>query len=96
MLAKSGDLDVKVSRNGDGLITSGLVIGESDFDHISTIVESDKGDFKDCPVLGVGKRYLKSVAKAAQMRADVQTQLELDGYKAEVQVDAAGKLTIDV
>lgn len=95
-LGKNRDLEVKVSRNASGLITGGLVVGESDFDHISTIIESDKGDFKDYPVLGVGKQYIKSVGRVAEMRADVQTQLELDGYRADVQVDSTGKLTVDV
>lgn len=95
-LGKNGDLEIKVARDSGGLISSGLVVGESDFDYISTIIESDKGDFKDYPVLGIGKQYIKSVGRAAEMRADVQTQLELDGYKADVQVDDTGKLTIDV
>lgn len=95
-LGESGDLAVRVVRDSSGLITSGLMIGESDFDHISMIVESSKGDFKDYPVIGVGKQYLKTVGRAAEMRADVQTQLELDGYKADVQVGDSGKLTIDV
>ena len=46
-------------------------------------------------MLGVGERYLKSVGRAAEMRADVQTQLELDGYKADVQVSDTGELVID-
>ena len=47
-------------------------------------------------MLGIGERYLKSVGRAAEMRADILTQLELDGYKADVQVSDTGKLVIDV
>lgn len=96
MLGENGDLKVEVTRDASGLIIQGVVVDESDFDHISVIVESSKGDFKDCPVLGVGKQYLKTVGRVAEMRADVQTQLELDGYKADVQVSDTGKLVIDV
>lgn len=96
VLAESGDLKVEVIRDALGLIAQGLVVGESDFDHISMIVEGSKGDFKDVPVLGVGRQYLKTVGRASEMRADVQTQLELDGYKADVQVSNQGKLVIDV
>ena len=89
------ELKVKVMKDADGLITQGLVVDESDYDHVALIVASNKGDFKDYPVLGVGERYLKSVGRAAEMRADVQTQLELDGYNADVQVSDTGELVID-
>jgi len=96
LLGDNGEVQVKVVRDSSGLITQGLVVGESDYSHIRLIVESSQGDFKDCPVLGVGERYLKSVGRAAEMRADILTQLELDGYKADVQVSDTGKLVIDV
>ncbi|WP_455971992.1 hypothetical protein [Bacteroides congonensis] len=96
LLGDNGDLQVKVVRDSSGLITQGLVVGESDYTHVKLIVESSQGDFKDYPVLGIGERYLKSVGRAAEMRADILTQLELDGYKADVQVSDTGKLVIDV
>lgn len=96
LLGDNGDLQVKVVRDSSGLITQGLVAGESDYTHVKLIVESSQGDFKDYPVLGIGERYLKSVGRAAEMRADILTQLELDGYKTDVQVSDTGKLVIDV
>ena len=96
VLGVNGDLKVEVIRDSNGMIVQGVVIGDSDYDHISMIVESQKGDFKDYPVLGVGKQYLKTVGRATEMRADISTQLELDGYKADVQVSDEGKLVIDV
>lgn len=96
LLGDNGDLQVKVMRDSSRLITQGLVVGESDYEHVKLIVESSQGDFKDFPVLGVGERYLKSVGRAAEMRADILTQLELDGYKADVRVSDTGKLEIDV
>lgn len=96
LLGDNGDLLVKVVRDSSGLITQGLVVGESDYNHVVLIVESNQGDFKEFPVLGLGDRYLKSVGRVAEMRADILTQLELDGYKADVQVSDTGKLVIDV
>lgn len=96
VLDERGDLKVTIVRDSHGLILQGLTVDNSDFDHVSMIVESNKGDFKDYPVLGIGEQYLKSVRRAAELRADIQTQLELDGYKADVQVDSTGKLVIDV
>lgn len=96
VLNDSGDIKLQVVRDASGLIIRGLAIGESDSDHISLIISSNKGEFKEYPVLGVGEQYLKSVGRISEMRADIQTQLELDGYKANVQVSDTGKLVIDV
>ena len=96
VLDETGDLKVQVVRDADGLITQGLVVSESDYDHVGLIVGSNRGDFKEFPVLGVGEQYLKSVGRVAEMRANILTQLELDGYKADVQVTDEGKLVIEV
>lgn len=96
LMDETGDLRVQVVRDAAGLIVQGLVVGESDYDHVALIVGSNRGDFKEFPVLGVGEQYLKSVGRVSQMRADIQTQLELDGYKADVQVSDTGKLVVDV
>lgn len=96
LLREDGDLLVKVTRDGGGMITQGLVVSDSDYDHVRLIVESNQGDFKEFPVLGVGDKYLKSVGRVAEMRADILTQLELDGYKADVKVSDEGKLVIDI
>ena len=53
LLGDNGEGQVKVVRDSSGLITQGLVVGESDYSHIRLIVESSQGDFKDCPVLGI-------------------------------------------
>lgn len=91
-----GDLKISVVKDREGIIVQGLIVDESDYDHVAMIVGSNKGDFKDYPVLGIGEQYLKSVGRTAELRADAQTQLELDGYKADVQINSAGKLVIDV
>ncbi|WP_455592932.1 hypothetical protein [Bacteroides sp.] len=96
VLDEYGDVKVTVVRDAQGLITQGLVLGGSDYDHVALIIESNKGDFKDYPVLGIGEQYLKSVGRTAELRADVQAQLGLDGYKADIQVSSTGKLVIDV
>lgn len=91
-----GDLKISVVKDREGIIVQGLIVDESDYDHVAMIVGSNKGDFKDYPVLGIGEQYLKSVGRTAELRADAQTQLELDGYKADVQIRSTGKLVIDV
>lgn len=94
--ADSGDLKVEVQRDGNGLITHGLVIDDNNYDCVNALMTANKGEIKEFPVLGLGERYLKSVGRASEITAEVQTQLELDGYKADVSIDAVGKLIIDV
>ena len=45
LLGDNGEVKVKVVRDSSGLITQGLVVGESDYSHIRLIVESSQGDF---------------------------------------------------
>lgn len=96
VLDEHEDLKISVVKDREGIITQGLIVDESDYDHVAMIIGSNKGDFKDYPVLGIGEQYLKSVGRTAELRADVQTQLELDGYKADVEISSTGKLVIDV
>ena len=43
MLDERGELKVKVMKDADGFITQGLVVDESDYDHVALIVASIKG-----------------------------------------------------
>ena len=96
VIGDTGDLKVQVVRDAAGVITQGLVVSDNDGDCVQLIVESNKGEFKAFPVLGVGEQYLKSVGRVAEMRADIMTQLELDGCKADVRVTDDGRVVIDV
>ena len=93
----TGDLKIQVKRE-NGVIVSGLVIGETDYQNVDFIVIANKGDFKEYPTLGVGlERYLKSVGKQGNLRREIEIQLGVDGYKAgDVSVSNTGKIEINV
>lgn len=94
----TGDLSVKVVRDASGKIISGLTLGNIDYQNIRLVILSDKGDFKEHPVLGVGAtRYLKSVGRQHELRREISVQLDAIGYsKADVTVTSDGKLEIDI
>lgn len=75
--------DFLTDDNGDLLIVNGdFVIGESSHQHINDIVLSNKGDFKQWPLLGFGAhRYLKTVKKPIDFERDLKIQLEYAGFE---------------
>jgi len=91
------DLVIKVKRE-NGVIVSGLAVGETDYQNIDFLVTSNKGDFKEYPILGVGaERFLKSVGKQGELRREIAIQLEADGYKTtDIMVSNTGEIEINV
>ena len=85
-------------REASGKIISGLTIGDTDYQNIRLIVLSNKGDFKEHPILGVGaERYLKSVGREHELRREIAVQLDAVGYgKADVTVTKDGLVDINV
>jgi hypothetical protein len=75
-----GDLMIAVRRDSEGMILGGLVVGNSDEQHIEHNLICNKGEIKGHPYIGceivkedkgiLGERFLKKV----------QQSLELDGY----------------
>lgn len=98
VLGENGDLDIQVQRDEKGLITSGLTVGETDFQNIDLLIIANKGDFKEHPVLGVGaEKYLKSVGRKDEFRREISVQLEAIGYpNADIKISDTGILEIDV
>ncbi|GAB6121658.1 hypothetical protein [Dysgonomonas termitidis] len=94
----TGDLDINVIRDADGRILSGLTPGDTDYQNIRLLMLSDKGDFKEQPVLGVGaEKYLKSTGRENDLRREIAVQLDATGYgSADVTVAADGIIEINI
>lgn len=83
------DLLIDVVKDASGMITQGLVIGETDSQNVDIIVNANKGEIKEYPTLGVGLiKYVKSVNKERELVREVSVQLEQDGYKAKITMDS--------
>lgn len=69
-------------REVNGLISSGLVIGNIDFQRCRLIIEAQKGEFKEYPTMGFGiENYLKTVVSASRQKfiTELTKELKSDG-----------------
>jgi hypothetical protein len=77
--------------------TGDFDFGPSDNDHISDIILSFPGEWKQYPAIGVGVRqYVKSSGKEQELQRSVKLNLISDGYTVtnpKVEIDANGKVT---
>lgn len=71
----SDELDLSI-KNGD------FVISESDQTHVIALIKSNRGAFKEFPLLGVGiDNYIASSGTNLVLKRNMTVQLESDGYK---------------
>jgi hypothetical protein len=82
LIDETGDLIIKPVRE-NGLITSGLVIGNNDYQCVRLVIEAQKGEFKEYPTLGFGiDNYLKSPDDVKQKFVNELTkELKSVGFK---------------
>lgn len=90
------DLLVDVVKDLNGLITSGLVIGESDNQNADIIIQSKKGEIKEYPVLGAHLvRFVNSTNRDREMIREITVNLNVDGYKPTITIATDGTLKIN-
>jgi hypothetical protein len=85
--------DLKLDSTGTLLIRANdLVIGESDNQNIADIIESEKGEFKRTPQIGVGSNnFINSPMDAENIKSIVTLNLQLDGFTVQdVEVEISG------
>lgn len=89
--------DILLDDDGDLLIENGdFVIGESDTEHIKSILMANKGDFKEFPELGVGMEELLNDDAITQFLIDAKKNLEYDGLQVNnISFTDEGKLNVD-
>jgi hypothetical protein len=62
-------------------LSGDFVIAESDQQHISDILRSYPGEWKENPEIGVGLRgYFESAGKEQEIERNILVQLKADGY----------------
>ena len=82
LLDENNDLQIKTIRE-NGIITSGLVIGNNDYQCVKSVIEAQKGEFKEVPTVGFGiDNYLKLPGDAGQKFVNELTkELKSVGFK---------------
>ena len=74
--------DILISNN-DFIIENGdFKVGISDFQHFQVIINSQKGEFKQFPIIGVGiESYLNSNSSEQEIIGLIRDNLTLDKVK---------------
>jgi len=89
LLDENFELAINVVRDDNGLITSGIQVGNIDYQRVRMILLAQKGEFKEFPTLGFGiDSYLKSNVQAVKQRFvnEMTKELKSDGMNAKVTV----------
>jgi hypothetical protein len=73
--------DILFDENGDLAITNGdFVIGESLDQEVAAILQMNKGDLKEYPILGPGLiRLVNSNTSAIELKQLIKSELKRDG-----------------
>lgn len=93
--------DILLDNTHELLITNGdLVLGESDQQHIDLLLLTEKGEWKQSALTGIGiRRYAKTrfgLKERTELAKTINLQLEYDGYaNKKAQINENGKITID-
>lgn len=77
------DLKIIPIRDSSGLITQGLIIGDTLEQNIAMILTAHQGDFKFNPDLGVGLGDLVLSNEFSQYSSKIVAHLKKDGLKVK-------------
>ena len=72
-------LNIAVKRDSEGLITSGLVISDVTRQNQALLIASQKGEFKENPLLGVGIADYINSEDLSGLKVAIKKQLKADG-----------------
>lgn len=79
LLDDNFDLKITVKRDTDGLITSGLEIGNTTYQNQNILLRANKGELKENPTSGVGvQNYLEDYSGEALAR-EIRKEFTQDG-----------------
>jgi hypothetical protein len=89
------DLDIKVKRDSNGLITQGIVIGDTTYQNQALILECHPGEIKEYPTLGVGLNDVVNDHDFEMWKRSITENLEADGMQiSKLDIDNTG-LTLE-
>ena len=82
-LDKDYDLDMKITRNAEGKILSGVAIGDTLAQNQALIIGCHQGEFKEQPAVGVGISDMLLDHDPLAWRTVIREQLEMDGQTVD-------------
>ena len=82
-LDKDYDLDMKITRDAEGKIRSGVAIGDTLAQNQALIIGCHQGEFKEQPAVGVGISDMLLDHDPLAWRTVIREQLEMDGQTVD-------------
>jgi hypothetical protein len=78
---ETDDLDIKVTRDNQGRITGGLVVGDVSAQNQAIIIYMQPGEMKEAPHVGVGISSMLLSEETLLYKHKIREQLEVDGFR---------------
>ncbi len=82
-LTSDTDLVISLKKDENNKILSGLSIGNTLYQNQYLILNSQKGEFKEHPVVGVGISDMSSDDELNVWKREIREQLSADGMRVE-------------
>jgi len=96
LLDDNFELQINVVRDSNGLITSGLFIGDVTQQNQKIILLAEKGEIKEAPTLGVGIASFLDDDSPSDLLREIRENLREDGQTVKsCGFNTSGKLVID-
>jgi hypothetical protein len=80
-LTQEFDLRINVVRDANGLIVSGMAVGDVTAQNQAAILMAQKSEFKEYPCVGVGLNDIINDDNAMYWEAEIAGQLKADGQR---------------
>lgn len=93
---EQNDLKIVVTRDSNGIITSGLFLGDITYQNMNFILSIHAGEIKDNPTIGIGITDITLDEDLLEWRMKIRQALENDGLVIkELIFDNPEKIFID-
>lgn len=81
LIGEDGDLMIRPLKDQNGVVTTGLIVGNSVYQNQYIILKAHKGELKEWPVLGVGLADMTNSNDIAGWTVEIREQFEKDGMQ---------------
>ena len=82
LLDENDDLKVVVKREAQGLITQGIVLGETKIQDAYMVLKMNKGELKEDPIVGANLlRMLRGTANRERIKKTIKISLQRVGIE---------------
>jgi len=96
ILTENLELDIKVVRDAEGKIISGIQVGDVTRQNQKIIILAQKGEIKETPTLGVGLASFIDDDDSSDLLREIRANLREDGQTVNsCGFNSDGKLVVD-